>query len=446
MAMKSVLVVVVVVVLWLEVLVLGTFSCPDLCECKWEQGLHTADCTEKNITKVPDNVNKTMQAINLDRNNLTQLAEFEFYDANWVQVRKIRMQFCHLKSLNKNLFSGLPKLQHLDLSHNHLSVINNNSFPAFPDLETLDMSDNILTNIHRASFLRIGRNLVSIDLSGNRLILIPWTIFQYLPMLRLINLERNPWYCNCNLGKLYSELTQRNILTGNPSCFSTQNKSAKSWSSLSMTEFSCAPTVSFFSPQDKSEVAPGKNVTMECQVKGNPLPEILWMKDKKIILEGNKRHGVNITQMDNDRGSEVTISVLTIMNISESTLGLYSCIATNIIGSDEKHNNLTFYRSSQKVESAANHLYIIIVISLSSTTLLIIICIRKFWHLNSNKKEQSPRGSFLIGASSNSYWLSTQYSFCNSESCEEAIQMNIFNGDVSDYEYIYSDVNSMQSK
>ena len=207
MAMKSVI---VGTLLWLEILVLGTFSCPDFCECKWEHDLHTVDCTEKNITQVPVNADNTVQIIILDRNNLAGLKAFEFYDANWAQVRKIRLQFCNLKSLMINVFSGLTKLRHLDLSHNQISVIPNNYFPPLPDLESLNLSDNILVNIHSDGFSRIGSNLSRIDLSGNNLIKISWKSFRYLPKLRLVNLERNSWECDCSLEKLNTELKRRN--------------------------------------------------------------------------------------------------------------------------------------------------------------------------------------------------------------------------------------------
>ena len=75
-------------------------SCPHYCECKWRNGLPTADCAEKNINRVPVTTD-TMQAIIMDKNNLTQLAPFEFYNANWAEVRKISLRYCHISSFNK---------------------------------------------------------------------------------------------------------------------------------------------------------------------------------------------------------------------------------------------------------------------------------------------------------------------------------------------------------
>jgi len=383
--MKAVFLVILIVVCE----VISDPSCPNYCECKWRNGLHTADCTERNITRVPV-TSYTMQAIIMDRNNLTQLVPFEFYNANWAEVRKISLRYCHLSSFNKTVFSGLSNLHHLDLSHNQLTSLGSDQLPSLPSLRTLDLSNNHLVSIHRDSFSGLGVTMKRVDLSGNSLTSLSWVIFSHLPSLKVLDLERNPWHCGCSLGFLHSELTKRNISPGDPSCSTPRHLSNKAWSSLAPAEFTCKPTVSL--PQHPP-VLPGQDVPLHCQVAGYPTPAISWKKDGQLIPDGSsKAHSIGVSQLDDN--SLDLISVLTIMNITSTSLGLYSCLATNLEGSDEKDLLLTFPSSdTNAVVSDRKSLITIIMISAGTTILVIIFlaliiafCMKKFLNLKLRSK------------------------------------------------------------
>jgi len=366
--------------LLISVLVLHSVSpCPDPCECKWLHGQHTADCTEKNITQVPIAMDTTMQAIILDKNDITYFAEFEFYNANWANVRKISLKFCHLTSFNGEVFSGLSNLHHLDFSHNFLTSLKSSQFPTLPELRVLDLSDNLITNIHRDSFLGIGDNLIHIDLSGNKLTFLPWTALSYLPSLKQINMEMNPWNCDCHLGRLYSELTTRNISPGDPACSGN---------------LACSPTV--FLPLHQA-VLLGQDVSLHCQVEGYPTPFVTWSKDGQPIV-----HDIRVTNSDNG-----IISILSITNITTTSLGLYSCLASNKEGTDKKELLLDFLKSDiHIVESDDHSLLIVIIISVIITSISIVsmflislCCKRRF----QKRKTSSCKSRSFQSATNNPY-------------------------------------------
>jgi len=386
----------------IAVLVVHSVSpCPEPCECKWLHGLNTADCTEKNITQVPIATDTTMQAIILDKNDMSYFAEFEFYNAKWADVRKISLKFCHLTSFRGEVFSGLSNLHHLDLSHNSLTSLQSSQFPALPELRTLDLSDNSITNIHTDSFLGIGENLIRIDLSGNKLTFLPWTAVSHLPSIKQINLEMNPWHCDCHLGRLYSELTTRNISPGDQVC------------SGSLT---CPPTVSLLPIQ---AVLPGQDVSLHCQVEGYPAPSVTWSKDGHTIV-----HDIRVTNSDNV-GSGI-ISILSITNITTTSLGLYSCLASNVEGTDEKEQFVDFHI----VESDVQSLLIVILISVITTSISIIsvflitlYCIRRFQRRKTRSKLYSGQkpGSYGQISSQNISGTSSTQSYLLSETREENI-------------------------
>jgi len=391
-----------IVILCVVNTVISDPSCPHYCECKWRNGLPTADCTEKNITRVPV-TSDTMQAIIMDKNNLTQLAPFEFYNANWAEVRKISLRYCHISSFNKTVFSGLSNLHDLDLSHNKLTILDSDQLPSLPSLRILDLSNNHLVTIHRDSFSGLGGTMVRVDLSGNNLASLSWMIFSHLPNLKLINIERNPWHCGCSLGSLHSELRKRNISPGSPSCSTPRQLSNKAWGSLTSAEFTCKPSVSL--PQHPP-VLPGQDVPLHCQVAGYPTPAISWKKDGQIISDrSSKVHSISVSQLD-DTSSDL-ISVLTIMNISSTSLGLYSCLANNLEGSEEKDIFLTFPSSdTNAMVSDSESLITIVVISVGTTVLVIIFlaliiafCVKKFLNLKSRSKSSRFQNTTMSSSS-----------------------------------------------
>jgi len=331
-----------------------------------------------------------MQAIIMDRNNITQLAKYQFYNANWAEVRKISLQFCELNSFDKSTFYGLANLHYLDLSHNHLSALDSDQLPSLPSLRTLDLSFNYLVSIHSDSFSGLGATLVRIDLSDNRLTSVFWTVFQHLPSLRLVKLDNNPWNCDCSLGGLHSGLIKSNILSGNPSCSSPHRLSFKAWASLSSNEFTCRPTVSL---PLHPPVLPGQDIPLRCKVAGYPKPIITWKKDGQLIPESNEFNSVETSQLDSSGDNEV-LSVLTIMNITSSSVGQYSCVASSLEGTDQKDVLVAFPSSDRIVlEATGESLFTIIIICVGTTILVIIFlalivtfCLRNVLDLKSKRK------------------------------------------------------------
>lgn len=65
-------------------------------------------------------------------------------------------------------------------------------------------------------------------------------------------------------------------------------------------------------------VTPGENVTLHCSAEGNPDPEIVWKYDSV----------VNVRETTGGRQRNVSVTGATSTNA-----GVYSCIATNKVGS-----------------------------------------------------------------------------------------------------------------
>jgi len=78
----------------------------------------------------------------------------------------------------------------------------------------------------------------------------------------------------------------------------------------------------FISNPRNSTVIRGQNVTLECEVNGNPAPDVRWTKDEDAVNLAHARINVSLTG---------NTSSLTIVSLVQADQGLYRCVANNSI-------------------------------------------------------------------------------------------------------------------
>jgi len=356
----------------LTVTKLGT-SCPLPCTCNWVEGKYTLNCAMKNISNPPIS-DGNIESVTLDKNPLN-MKGYEFLTAGLRNVRKISMKFCNISQFFGEVFSGLNNLHELDLSRNALTYLKDGQFPSLPQLRILDLSHNILSSIHKNSFSGLGRKVERLDLSNNALMTIPWTTFIPLPSMKQVSLGANPWHCDCKLGELHSHLSRRKIVIESVMCNTPLTVASKNWRNLNQEDFTCSPTVSLPHPAEHS-VLPGQVVPLHCQVSGNPTPSVTWTLDGVALLKTNNEVYSIIEKKSGDGSSISIFSVFTIMNMSSTNLGKYSCLAKNSIGMESKDIDLLFLDTAKlKGESENDSLIITITICASIVVIAIGIVI-----------------------------------------------------------------------
>jgi hypothetical protein len=102
----------------------------------------------KNLKSLCLSGNISVQEVHSDAfNGLEFKRNDKMLKGEWLRfpnLRKLRLSFCSLKSIDSAVFINMPKLEELKLSRNKLEI-NANTFQNLPNLKSLDLSSNNLS-------------------------------------------------------------------------------------------------------------------------------------------------------------------------------------------------------------------------------------------------------------------------------------------------------------
>ena len=167
---------------------------------------------------------RDIKSINLDKNRLTTLANNTFH--NLSSIVEIWLRDNALTNIETGCFQGLTSLSELHLAYNprlgndidNLQIALSN----VPNLLMLDLAScgiqklpiallHTLAKLERLALMNNAiilwepeiflnqKSLAYLHLSGNKIVTINSTSVQYLPALRELYLESNPFSCSCNI-------------------------------------------------------------------------------------------------------------------------------------------------------------------------------------------------------------------------------------------------------
>ncbi|XP_069163060.1 hemicentin-1 isoform X2 [Procambarus clarkii] len=111
---------------------------------------------------------------------------------------------------------------------------------------------------------------------------------------------------------------------GGPYTCSATNSAGTARATVILT-FISAPNVTTL--QEEVLVGSGDTVELHCSVEGMPPPTLRWLKDNTVEVTP-----MSFIQMEADR--------LRILGVQESDAGRYTCVASNLAGTDQAHINL----------------------------------------------------------------------------------------------------------
>uniref|UniRef100_F7EZN3 Leucine rich repeat neuronal 3 n=1 Tax=Monodelphis domestica TaxID=13616 RepID=F7EZN3_MONDO len=285
-----------------------------------------------NLTEIPDNA-----LVGLDN-----LESISFYDNRFVKVPHEALQkVINLKflDLNKNPinrirrgdFSNMLHLKELGINNMpELISIDSLAIDNLPDLRKIEATNNPrLSYIHPNAFYRLPK-LESLMLNSNALSALYHGTVESLPNLKEISIHSNPIRCDCvirwiNMNKTNIRLMEPDsLLCVDPPEFQGQN--VRQIHFREMMEI-CLPLIAPESFPSNLDLEAGSYVSLHCRATAEPEPEIYW-----ITPSGHKL----LPNTLSEKFYVHSEGTLEISDITPKDGGLYTCIATNLVGADLK--------------------------------------------------------------------------------------------------------------
>lgn len=103
--------------------------------------------------------------------------------------------------------------------------------------------------------------------------------------------------------------------------------------------YSAGPTI--ISLSNDTETIVYENITLMCTSLGYPRPEIVWLKNEEKLMFDNNSSSVQVN--DYELNDITSVSSLIWTHIESTEEGVYSCTATNNIGTTVEYVELTVF-------------------------------------------------------------------------------------------------------
>ncbi|KAI5612292.1 leucine-rich repeat-containing protein 38, partial [Silurus asotus] len=178
-------------------------NCPSSCMCPDH---HTVDCNGRGLTHLPDSFPLDTRRLILSNNWIPQIpSDFLvlYSDLVYLDLRNNS-----LTRLEPGTLTSSSRLVYLDLGSNNLTEIPSGTFGESRSLIKLRLGNNpYLSMVSEGAFSGLT-SLRELELEKNGLSGLDVRVLSQLSSLKVINLEGNPWVCNCHFAKLFIWLNE----------------------------------------------------------------------------------------------------------------------------------------------------------------------------------------------------------------------------------------------
>ncbi|XP_072258243.1 immunoglobulin superfamily containing leucine-rich repeat protein 2-like [Pyxicephalus adspersus] len=344
--------------LYAAVTLLGTaHSCPEPCSCVDKYNQQFADCTYKKLQKVPTGFPSNVTTLSLSANKIGSLKKSNFVGVP--QVTSLWLAHNDISTVEKGTLATLVHLKNLDISHNQLVDFPWEDLASLPALQLLKMNNNRMVNLPVDAFDNL-KDLRSLRINNNQFSVIREGTFKPLVSLLHIQIYNNPFHCTCSLMWLKKWTEEAQVTVAEKDlivCASPEDLQGKTLSKI--PDLPCvAPSVqlSYHPNLDNTELYDGFTLALHCLVTGIPKPVIQW----KVR---NATQEVEINLPTDTSKAEISghfvvhqNGTLVIPHLSKKLEGVYTCLATNEMGSSQSSVNVSVAGSQKyptKVEDPA---------------------------------------------------------------------------------------------
>ncbi|XP_046816939.1 leucine-rich repeat and immunoglobulin-like domain-containing nogo receptor-interacting protein 2 isoform X1 [Vespa crabro] len=260
-------------------------------------------------------------------------------------LRWLNLERLPISKLPEDLWRPTSKLRTLLLSGTQLEILRDQNFAGLLELETLELTNSPLREISR-HVLDDTPSLRRIDLRDNDLAFLPANVAQ-LPYLGELQLQGNPWACDCRMFWFVKWAESRTHLRAAfKSGLRCGHKIDGTINTLQTLRYlNCtSPTLARVSFANQYLLL--SSVLLECEFNGNPAPSLAWVTPKLKVLHWNPDpafpdafvehphiHGWKLDEPVDDDGRIRILEngSLYISKLLRQDVGIYRCFAINPI-------------------------------------------------------------------------------------------------------------------
>lgn len=126
-----------------------------------------ADCSHAHSLSLKGN--EWLNILNVSSNSINSIESDAFKDT--IHVQTIDLSHNYIGSVSQHVFQGLSSLKELRMNHNLLQIVPN--MDSLNSLRCLDLSNNYIEEVTGLNYLRFVETLEWLDLSNNRIKVLP---------------------------------------------------------------------------------------------------------------------------------------------------------------------------------------------------------------------------------------------------------------------------------
>ncbi|XP_071390260.1 SLIT and NTRK-like protein 3 [Centroberyx affinis] len=141
----------------------------------------------------------SLDLLHLGNNRISYLQEGAF--SSLTSLRSLYLNGNNLERLSPDMFLGLQNLRYLYFEYNEIREVDPGAFDSMPSLQLLFLNANLLRSLPLGVFS--GVNLARLNLRNNHFLQLPVEgVLEHLTGLVQVDLQQNPWECNCEAAPL----------------------------------------------------------------------------------------------------------------------------------------------------------------------------------------------------------------------------------------------------
>ncbi|PKU46468.1 type iii endosome membrane protein temp [Limosa lapponica baueri] len=166
-----------------------------------------ADCNGKSLLHAPSSLPSNITGLDLSFNSLV-VPRHGTLLMHFPSLRSLNLSSNALLALSPAVFSNLRALRLLDLSSCSIAYLHTDTFKGLGNLHTLLLRNNSLQELEVPFFLPL-KALFHLDLQHNALVSVDTWSLQLMEAVPQVQLEGNPWVCDCTVHPLQQWLQRR---------------------------------------------------------------------------------------------------------------------------------------------------------------------------------------------------------------------------------------------